>query len=421
MLNSVCFTSHEIMYHILDLLEGKTVIRLIEKQGKGQANLYLENQQPVRCSRNIQGRATFVLFSSVLNITPSDRLHSSMFAYTRRILHKTIGNLYSPLNVIKCRNLSGNIAGINYGGANVSKIKETKSVINSSQVKELLDSYDTFLLDLDGTLWGTDHYSTIPGVSKAIDFLRKQGKEILFVTNNSFHSNAHYLHKFQSMGFEAEEDHVFGVAYAAALYLKDMLNVTGEVYMLGTLGMADELDKMGIRHFGLGPDLDGSSLQVEDLLKMEFRENVEAVLMGFDKDFHYNKIFKAASYLMDAKCHFVATNDVEIAVKIAPNRMQPTTGSLIQSVAAASKRKPEVVGKPHTLMFDYVMDKYPQTDPKRTLFVGDSLKADVRFANNVGIDSVLVLTGANTMKDLKDYPDAIPSYVMPSFAEFFIP
>lgn len=343
-----------------------------------------------------------------------------MFSYTLRALYRNIGNKCS-LSEIKSRTLSRNIPWRNFGSAHSPQVKETLAVTDSSKVKEIIDSYDTFLLDMDGTLWGTDHYTSIPGTPKAIEFLRKQGKEILFVTNNSFHSNSHYLNKFKSQGFEAEEDHVFGVAYAAALYLKEMLNVTGQVYVLGTHGMEDELNKFGLQHFGFGPDPDVSSLLVENLLNMEFRENVQAVLMGFDKDFHYNKIYKAASYLMDPNCHFVATNDVEIAVKIAPNRMQPTTGSLIQSVVAASKRKPTVVGKPHTLMFDCVMKKFPNTNPKRTLFVGDSLKADIRFANNVGIDSVLVLTGAQTMKDLKDYPDAIPNFWMSSFAEFCIP
>ncbi|XP_061177269.1 uncharacterized protein LOC133186002 [Saccostrea echinata] len=318
----------------------------------------------------------------------------------------------------KCRNLSGNIT--NYGATFVPQLKKTPNLSDSTAVKEIIDSYDTFLVDLDGTLWATDHYNSLPGIPRAIDFLRNKGKQILFVTNNSFHSNSHYLNKFKTQGFEAEEHEVFGVAYVAALYLKDILNVTGDIYMLGTHGMADELDKLGLKHFGLGRDPDASSLQVDNLLKMEFRENVQAVLMGFDKDFHYNKIYKAASYLMDKDCHFIATNDAEIAVQIAPNRVQPTTGSLILSVAAASKRTPLVVGKPHTLMFDCILEKYPETDVKRTVFVGDSLKADIRFANNVGIDSVLVLTGANKMEDFKDFPDAIPTYVLSSFADFYV-
>ncbi|XP_048767078.1 uncharacterized protein LOC125674081 [Ostrea edulis] len=335
-----------------------------------------------------------------------------------RTLHKIIGN-QCAVHKIKCKNLSG-YGGRKYGSTLVSPLKKTPTVTDSAKVREIIDSYDTFLLDLDGTLWATDHYNSIPGIPRAIEFLRKLGKQILFVTNNSFHSNSHYLHKFKTQGFEAEEDEVFGVAYVAALYLKDILNITGQVYMMGTHGMANEMDKIGLKYFGLGPDPDISSLHVDDLLNMEFRENVQAVLMGFDKDFHYNKIYKSASYLTDKNCHFVATNDAEIAVKIAPNRLQPTTGSLIQSVAVASKRNPKVVGKPHTLMFECILGKYPGTDKKRTLFVGDSLKADIRFANNVGIDSALVLTGANKVKDIQNYPDAVPTYVMPSFADLYI-
>lgn len=199
-----------------------------------------------------------------------------------------------------------------------------------------------------------------------------------------------------------------------------MLNVIGQVYVLGIYGMEDELNKFGLQYFGFGLDLDVISLFVENFLNMEFRENVQVVLMGFDKDFYYNKIYKVVSYLMDFNCYFVVINDVEIVVKIVLNRMQLIIGSLIQLVVVVLKRKFIVVGKFYILMFDCIMEKFLKINFKRILFVGDSLKVDIRFANNVDIDFVFVLIGVNIMKDLKDYFDVILNFVMLSFVEFCI-
>ncbi|OWF47493.1 glycerol-3-phosphate phosphatase-like [Mizuhopecten yessoensis] len=332
----------------------------------------------------------------------------------------TIGRICWEL-AAQCKSWTGLVAYNRPAGARHSRPFTTDASnvrhLTQNNLDHFLQSYDTFMLDCDGTLYGTDHVTEIPNVPEAIYKLRTIGKHLLFVTNNSMHSNERYVNKFKEVGFEANESDIFGVANAAAVYLRHIAKVEGKVYVVGGQGMKQELDKYRLESFGAGPDPDQASWDPKQLLQMEFRDNVQAVLVGFDEHFHYNKIFKALSYLRDPKCLYVATNVVETAVKIGSGRVQPTTGALIQAISVPAKREPLVVGKPGTLLLDCIRHKHPDIDLSRTVFIGDGLRSDIAFANNIGVDSVLVLTGSGAL-DKIDGPDVKPTYVMDSFELF---
>jgi ribonucleotide monophosphatase NagD (HAD superfamily) len=64
----------------------------------------------------------------------------------------------------------------------------------------MLDQIDTFLLDCDGVIWNGD--SLIEGAAQTIEYLKRLGKRVLFVSNNSSKSRRMYLDKFQKLGIE---------------------------------------------------------------------------------------------------------------------------------------------------------------------------------------------------------------------------
>ncbi|CAI9722606.1 Hypothetical predicted protein [Octopus vulgaris] len=100
-----------------------------------------------------------------------------------------------------------------------------------------------------GVLWR--HLEPIPGASDTVKKLKKLGKNVLFVTNNSTKSRKDYCIKFSQLGFEVKESEIISTAYVAALYLHEC-NFKGKVYLVGSKGIADELDNFGIQHTEVG-------------------------------------------------------------------------------------------------------------------------------------------------------------------------
>lgn len=284
--------------------------------------------------------------------------------------------------------------------------------ITKQNAEIFLDQYDTFLLDCDGVLWKTDHITPITGIGNTIQKLQYLGKHILYVTNNSMHCRNDYIKKFREHGFDSLKKNIFCVAHAAAVYLKKVKGVTSSVYLVGSYGMEEELNSAGIANFGAGKDPDDVYKFMNDLLQMKFKDNVQAVLVGYDKYFDLNKLYKASSYLSHSECLFVATNNLEKSVLIAPNRVQPVTGAIVDAVTSSAKRSPEIIGKPNSHLFECITAVYPFINVDRTVMIGDSLRADIAFAKAVGIDSVLTLSGASELADLSNFPGLEPTYFL---------
>jgi hypothetical protein len=58
-----------------------------------------------------------------------------------------------------------------------------KRLSTREDVVSLLESIDVFLLDCDGVLWRGG--CPIQGASKTVQLIRKHGKRVVFITNNS--------------------------------------------------------------------------------------------------------------------------------------------------------------------------------------------------------------------------------------------
>jgi hypothetical protein len=166
--------------------------------------------------------------------------------------------------------------------------------------KAILDKVDCFIFDCDGVIWRGD--SVIEGVPETLDMLRKmvrplllaggssravdvqhatavasrtmrgmetiafpelghacrlrlpstgagptlapaplavvQGKQLVFVTNNSTKSRAGYLKKFTGLGLDVKAEEIYSSSYAAAAYLESIqFPQDKKVYVVGEVGI----------------------------------------------------------------------------------------------------------------------------------------------------------------------------------------
>ncbi|XP_024243754.1 glycerol-3-phosphate phosphatase [Oncorhynchus nerka] len=291
--------------------------------------------------------------------------------------------------------------------------------LNGPLIKQMLDSVDSVLFDCDGVIWRGDQ--AIPGAPDVINLLKKNGKKVFFVTNNSTKTRKMYADKMALMGFNATEDEVFGTAYCSAMYLKHVSRLQGKVYLIGSNAMRQELEKVGIQQTGVGPD-PISGVQI-DWANVPLDPEVKAVVVGFDEHFSYMKLNRALQYLNNPDCLLVGTN-TDTRLPLEGGKAVPGTGCILKAVETAAQRQAQTVGKPNHFMYDCVASQFG-LDRTRCLMVGDRLDTDILLGSNCGLKTLLTLTGVSTVADAEAHQESgcpkrlgmVPDYYVESIAE----
>ncbi|GAA5885088.1 hypothetical protein JCM16303_006397 [Sporobolomyces ruberrimus] len=283
----------------------------------------------------------------------------------------------------------------------------------------VVDKYDNFLFDCDGVIWEGDE---IIGKSKeTLEYLRKKGKRIFFVTNNATKSRAANKGKFDKMGIHAEVEEIFTSAYAAAAYLKNVLKFPADkkAYVIGERGLEEELDAVGIKHSGGTDPDDNVFLDLMDFSSITEDKEVGAVVCGLDMHINYKKIAKAHRYLKENEgCLFIATNlDSTFPTH---GSVYPGAGSTIAPLMCCLGKDPLVIGKPENAMLESILTTFG-IEKSRTIMVGDRLDTDIKFGVQGGIDTLMVLTGVNKRPDFeKEGAVAVPTYVVDGLGDFSV-
>jgi 4-nitrophenyl phosphatase/phosphoglycolate phosphatase len=150
----------------------------------------------------------------------------------------------------------------------------------------------------------------IDGIPETLDKLRKAGKKMFFVTNNSTKSRAGYKKKFDGLGLtDVPAEEIFSSSFAAAAYLEQTkFKDTGKkVYVIGEVGICEELDLIGVPYLG-GPADKDKAPDMGPGGKMEIDKDVGAVIVGFDRHVNYYKIQYAQLCINEENAEFIATN-----------------------------------------------------------------------------------------------------------------
>ena len=249
----------------------------------------------------------------------------------------------------------------------------------------LAEGYDCLLFDLDGVLFRGDE--SVPGAAPTLETLRGRGVRLVFFTNNSSRTPEQVAAKLEGFGIRADAAEVVTSAQATAELLASRGG--GSVFAIGGDGVVRALAGEGLRL------VDGAAPEAD------------LVVVGIDEGFTYAKL-RTACVLIRGGAGFVATN-ADVTYPAPGGLVWPGAGSLVAAVAAATERKPEVVGKPFAPLFEAALRRAGGVRP---LVVGDRLDTDIEGANRLGWDSLLVLSGVSTASDLEG-SEARPTHVAP--------
>jgi len=292
--------------------------------------------------------------------------------------------------------------------------------MNSERFPKLLNEIDTFIFDADGVLWLGEE--AMPGSPQFINYILRHNKRVIVLTNNATKSRSVYARKLARLGYDialGKKSIVNPAAVVAdTLFRAGLAESNKKVYLIGCQGVKDELDDLGIECFGHGPDSvenqPDKNVFLYDLKLDEHPDNVGAVVVGYEKHFNYIKLMKAANYLQDEDCHFVATNEDETCPGPNPNIIIPDAGPIIAAVKVASGREPLVVGKPNTPAFEYICRRW-KINPGRTIMIGDRTNTDIKFGKDHGLRTLLVLSGCHSLDDVIDHQQNDRDDMIPEF------
>ena len=262
----------------------------------------------------------------------------------------------------------------------------------------LVGAFDTWMLDLDGVLWGGA--GVVQGSIETVAHLSALGKRVLYVTNNSARTRQEVAAKLMGLGFaDIDVGDVVTSGWAAAEYLDALLAAQTapcrKVFVIGSEALVSELQQRNIACISAGRGGVGDVASEAAFAALELDPEVQAVVCGWDPLFNWSKLAQASAYLQTG-VPLVATNP-DCANKVS-GRLMPENGAQVAALVAAAgvpEDKVVVVGKPSPQLVETIVDKWSLVK-SRTIMVGDRLDTDVVFGNRAGIATALVLSGVAT-------------------------
>jgi NagD protein len=242
-----------------------------------------------------------------------------------------------------------------------------------------------FICDMDGVIYHGNRL--LPGVAEFVDWLRRNGKNFLFLTNSSERSPRELSQKLARLGLEVEESHFFTSALATADFLAKQRPGAG-VYAVGEAGLINALYEAGLTINDVDP---------------------EYVVIGETRSYSYEKIEKAIHLILTKGAKLVGTNpDPTGPTELG---IVPACGALVAPIELATGAKAYFAGKPNPLMMRHAMTRI-SSRREETAIVGDRMDTDIVAGVESQISTVLVLSGVTCEKDLDRFAYT-PEYVLP--------
>lgn len=250
-----------------------------------------------------------------------------------------------------------------------------------------------FLLDQDGTLYkGAKLFASTPSFLTKI---KASGASYLFITNNSSKTNEEYVAKLNKLGISAALHDFYTSADATIEYLKKH-HPGAYVYVVGTKSLVSLFAREGI-------------LLSDDITK------VRVAVLSYDTELNYGKLETITRLLRNPEVVYLATNPDLVCP--TEDGYLPDCGSFAIMLYNATGRNPLFLGKPRPLFAQTILEKYG-LKPEDVVVVGDRLYTDIALGVNTNIDSVLVLSGEATLKDVET--SAVkPTFIVDSIGDIF--
>lgn len=242
--------------------------------------------------------------------------------------------------------------------------------------QEYIQNKKGFISDMDGVLYHGD--KLLPGVKEFVDWLKKEKKQFLFLTNSSERTPRELQAKMLRLGIEVDKTVFYTSALATAMFLSTQ-KPRGSAYIIGDAGLINAMYNVGYTMNNIDPDY---------------------VVIGETRTYSFEKIEKAINLVLKG-ARLIGTNpDITGPTETG---IAPATRALIAPIEVATGKLAYFVGKPNPLMMRNALKKLG-VRREEALIIGDRMDTDIIAGIESEIDTALVLSGITTRKTISDFP-----------------
>lgn len=255
-----------------------------------------------------------------------------------------------------------------------------------------MENINNYLIDMDGVL--VQGKKMIPGADEFIESLKKNKVKFLVLTNNSIYTQIDLAHRLQNTGLNINADHIFTSAMATAAFMKAQKEA-GNAFVIGESGLNVAIHSAGY---------------------IMTDENPDFVVLGETFDYNFRQVTKAVRLIMEG-ASFIATNPDPTGP--SESGITPACGAMAALIEKASGRSPFYCGKPSPFMMRSALN-YLGVHSENTVMIGDRMDTDIVAGIQSGMETVLVLSGVTSIKQIEEYPYR-PGRVVKSVADLILP
>lgn len=232
-----------------------------------------------------------------------------------------------------------------------------------------------FICDMDGVIYHGNR--VLPGVVEFIDWLHRENKEYLFLTNNSGSTPKELQQKLARMGLDVSEEHFYTSALATAAFLKEQAPGCS-AYVIGEAGLLNALYDAGITMNDVNPDY---------------------VIMGEGKSYSLDTLTKAVNLVRNGAKLIGANSDISGPIE---DGIAPACRALVAPIELATGKQAYFCGKPNPLMMRTGLNLLG-CHSGEAVMVGDRMDTDVISGMECGMSTVLVLSGVSTRETISTF------------------
>lgn len=254
--------------------------------------------------------------------------------------------------------------------------QETTDLRQEGMTVQSLLAKKGFICDMDGVIYHGNQL--LPGVGEFVDWLQRERKEFLFLTNNSGKTQRELQAKLSRMGLDVDEKHFYTSALATAQFIATQLP-GARAFVIGEPGLLNALYERGITFDDVSPDY---------------------VIVGESSSYTYDNICRAVRCVQKG-ARLIGTN-TDLTAPIEGGII-PACRALVAPIELATGKAAYYIGKPNPLMMRTGLNLLG-CHSQDTAIIGDRMDTDIVAGIECGLDTVLVLSGVTDRERIDPLP-----------------